>query len=98
MQVFVESNFIIKNYFEPPVEFHFGEGGATLRQLLEKIGSQCAPVSFLEILKEGELGEGVDTLFLNGRNYFSLEKGLSTPLQDGDRVTLEIHIEPVDGG
>ncbi|MCJ7595017.1 MAG: hypothetical protein MUO52_09650 [Desulfobacterales bacterium] len=94
----MDSNFIIKNYFEPPVEFHFGEGGATLRQLLEKIGGLCAPVSFLEILGERDLGEGVDSLFLNGKNYFSLEKGLSTPLQDGDRVKLEIHIEPVDGG
>ena len=65
---------------------------------MEKIGCLCASVSFLGILGEGELGEGVDSLFLNGNNYFSLEKGLSTPLQDGDKVKLEIHIEPVDGG
>ena len=44
------------------------------------------------------MGDGVDSLFLNGRNYFSLERGLGTPLQDGDRVELEIHMEPIDGG
>lgn len=98
MRVFVESNFIIRNYFEPPVAFHFGEEGGTLRQLLEKISSQCAAISFLEILGERGLGDGVDSLSLNGRNYFSLEKGLRTPLQDGDRVKLEIHVEPIDGG
>jgi len=98
MQVWVESNFIIKSYFEPPVAFHFGEEGGTLRHLLEKIRLLCAPVSFLEILAEDGLGDGVDSLFLNGRNYFSLERGLNTPLQEGDRVELEIHMEPIDGG
>jgi|GEM_PF-2479734 len=98
MHVLVDSNFIIKDYFEPPVEFYFGEGGITLRQLLEEIGRRCASVSFLEILKEDELGESVDSLLFNEKNFFSLPEGLNTPLRDGDRLKLEIYIEPVDGG
>ena len=98
MRVWVESNFIIKNYFEPPVAFYFEEGGITLRQLLEEIGRRCASVSFLEILKEDALGESVDSLLFNEKNFFSLPEGLNTRLTDGDRLKLEIYIEPVDGG
>ena len=70
----------------------------TLRQLLEEIGRRCVSVSFLEILMEDELGESVDSLLCSEKNFLSLPEGLDTRLRNGDRLTLEINNEPVDGG
>lgn len=95
MKVIVDSNFVIKNVFEPPVELPFKGITFTLRDLLEKVDDMCASI---QLLKDGELGDDVRNIFLNGKDHFSLPKRLGTPLKEGDRVNVEIYMEPLGGG
>jgi hypothetical protein len=98
MKVIVDSNFIIKDLFEPPLELHLEGNGLTLEALLKKVKDMCAPATSLELLQEGEIGDDISYVFLNGKNCFSLPAGLRTLLEEGDRVEVEIYMEPMEGG
>jgi hypothetical protein len=96
MKIIVDSNLYIPKVFEPPIELNFEGGTITLKDVLERLANICMSVQFLK--NNGELGFDVDELLLNRKNYFSLEQGLLTSLQEGDRVRVEIYMEPLGGG
>jgi len=95
MKVIVDSNIIIKNAFEPPVELHLKDQCATLKDVLKAIDQRCAVI---QLLKDGELGEDVRNIFLNGTDYFSLPERLGTIMNEDDKVEIEIYMEPLGGG
>ncbi len=96
MRVLVDSNITVKNIFEPPVELNFKEDRATtLKDVLLEIGKQC---SVVQLVRDGGLGEDVRNIFLNGTDYFSLPNRLATLLNEGDKVEIEIYMEPLGGG
>ena len=95
MKVIVDSNLLIQHVFEPPVELGFDGGRVTLLDLLKKVDSLCMSV---QLLADAEPGDDIRNIFVNGKNYFSLPKGLGTVLNDGDKVNLEIYMEPLGGG
>ena len=95
MKVIVESNLTIQNIFEPPIEFYIDDEAVTLRDLLEKVSNTCTTI---QLLRDGELGDDLRNISVNGKEYFSLPNGLRTILKDGDTVNLEIYMEPLGGG
>ena len=95
MRVTVESNLSIKNMFEPPLELHIEENACTLRDLLKKLDKMCP---LLEFFRDGMPGENVNGLLVNGKPHRLLPCGLSSELTDGDKVKLEVTLEPLWGG
>lgn len=94
MKVVVESNLYISNLFEPPFEAELPEG-STLRELVVRLNNGCKTLRFLE----GEnLGDDLKEVSLNGRSLFALPRGLDTPLKEGDRVRVEVYLDPLGGG
>ncbi len=95
MKVMVDANIIIKNVFEPPVELTLNQDSVTLKDLLREINKMS---SSLQLVKDETLGEDVRNIFLNGADYFQLPHGLDTSIRDGDKVNVEIYMEPLGGG
>lgn len=95
MRVIVDSNLFMKNVFEPPLTLHFERSSITLRDLLEKLSDMCVSIEFL---LGRDLGNDVRELSVNEKNYFLLQHGLNSPLKEGDKVTMEIYMDPITGG
>lgn len=94
MKVIVESNLHISTIFEPPMEVEL-EGDHSLRGLLARLNERCRSIRFLE----GEsVGDDVHEIVLNGQDLFDLPEGLDTTLREGDRVRVEVYMDPLGGG
>ncbi len=96
MKVTVESNLDISGELDVPLEISFEGDAVTTRNVLERLAENCVP---FEILKEdGRLGDAVEELFINGKNFFALGRGLDGGIKDGDRIQLTIAVEILAGG
>lgn len=96
MKVILDSNLRINRVLEPPVELNFEGEPITLKNILESLANMCTSIEFLT--KEGEYGRDVDAMFINDKNYLTLQQGLQVCLKDGDRVRVEICMEHLGGG
>ncbi|RLA95881.1 MAG: hypothetical protein DRG69_02490 [Deltaproteobacteria bacterium] len=94
MKVIVESNLHISTLFEPPMEVEL-EGDGSLQSLLARLNERCRSIRFLE---GGSVGDDVHEIVVNGQDLFSLPQGLDTPLREGDRVKVEVYMDPLGGG
>jgi hypothetical protein len=91
----IDSNIRVANRFEPPIEVEFDGEDVTAGQLLKYLDDK---MEFIAFSKRGEMGEDVKHVHINGDDLFRMPRGLSTPLKDGDRVRVDIFMEPLAGG
>jgi len=96
LKVVIDSNLMIGNLFEPPVELVFRGDIITIKDVLERLGNICESVQFLR--KDGDLGNDVDEVFINDENYITLKRDINTYLKEGDKVTVNIYYEILGGG
>ena len=95
VKVNVDSNLQIKNVFEPPLEIELDDGENTLKDLLQKLSAMYPHLKFIN---QGEMGDDLRHLFLNGKNHFSFSEGLQKKINDGDTVLVEAYLDPLAGG
>lgn len=95
VKVKVDSNLQIKNVFEPPLEIELSNGENTLRGLLQRLSVMYPHLKFIN---QGEMGDDLRHLFLNGENHFSFSEGLQKKINDGDTVLVEAYMDPLAGG
>ncbi|MDR3568986.1 MAG: hypothetical protein P4L43_13235 [Syntrophobacteraceae bacterium] len=94
MKIRVDSNLRIENIFQPPLEMVLDGANNRLSDVLEKLCDMCPPLKFIE---EGEMGEDLRYLYLNGESHFSFSEGLGKKINEGDIVLVEAYMEPRDG-
>lgn len=94
MKIKVDSNLRIENIFQPPIEMVLDAGEDSLGDALRKLSKMCPPLKFIE---EGEMGEDLRYLYLNGKSHFSFPEGLKKKINEGDTVLVEAYTEPRDG-
>ncbi|MBW2334761.1 MAG: MoaD/ThiS family protein [Deltaproteobacteria bacterium] len=95
VKVNVDSNLQIKNVFEPPLEIELSNGENTLKDLLKKLS---AMYPYLKFINQGEMGDDLRHIFVNGENHFSFSEGLQKKINDGDTVLVEAYLDPLAGG
>jgi hypothetical protein len=95
MKIIVESNLHITDVFEPPVELLVPEE-TRLKELLMDLTDRYVSVKLLN--EKGQLDADIDELTINGKDFFTLKKGLSTCLSEGDRVRFQIQMVQIGGG
>ena len=95
MKVIIESNLHITGVFEPPVELKVSEE-ATLKDLLMELTDRYQSIKLLN--DKGQLDADIDELTINGKDFFTLKKGLNTFLSEGDRVRFQIQMVQIGGG
>ena len=95
VRVKVDSNLRIQNVFEPPLDLELEGEQNTLGDVLRKLSIMYPQLNFME---EGEMGDDIRHVFLNGENHFSFSEGLNRSLSEGDTVLLEAYMEPLAGG
>jgi len=92
MKVTVNANFRIINHFDPPVTFEF-DHRVNLKDLLRALNNIIPTLKLLEGESWG------DDLMAVKINEFPLPVfDLNVELRDGDRIYIEIHMEPLGGG
>ena len=94
-RVKIDSNFRIKNVFEPPVEVELLDNENTLRDVLKKISDMCPEMQFME---KGGMGDDLRYLYLNGESHFTFSDGLRKKIEEGDTIFVEAYMEPLAGG
>lgn len=93
MKVIVDANFRIMNRFDPPVTFEF-DRRVTLKDLLRVLNNMIPTLRFLE----GESsGDDLRAIKINDSPLPTFSD-LDVQLKDGDRVYVEIYMEPLGGG
>ena len=95
MKIIVESNLHITDVFEPPLELQVPEE-TTLKDLLMELTDRYVSVNLLN--EKGQLDADIDELTVNGKDFFTLKKGLNTCLNEGDRVRFQIQMVQIGGG
>lgn len=95
VKVMVDSNLRIKNVFEPPLEIELRPDASTLQDVLERLYEMYP---YLKFIDNGEMGDDLRNLFLNGKSHFSFSKGLKKEIKDGDTVHVEAYMDPLAGG
>ncbi len=95
MKVIIESNLNISDMFEPPVELRVPEE-ITLKDLLMELTDRYVPIKLLN--EKGQLDADIDELTINGKDFFTLKKGLNTSLGEGDRIRFRIQMVQIGGG
>ena len=95
VKVNVDSNLQIKNVFEPPLEIELSNGENTLKDLLQKLSGMYP---YLKFINQGEMGDDLRHIFVNGENHFSFSEGLQKKINDGDTVLVEAYLDPLAGG
>ena len=95
MKIIVESNLHITDVFEPPVELRVPEE-SMLKDLLIELTDRYLSVKLLN--EKGQLDADIDELTVNGKDFFTLKKGLNTCLNEGDRVRFQIQMVQIGGG
>ncbi|MDR3568985.1 MAG: hypothetical protein P4L43_13230 [Syntrophobacteraceae bacterium] len=96
IRVKINSNLRIANRFEPPVEMELDVGENSLQDLLKKLSDLYHPLKFIE--EDGEMGEDLRYVYLNGESHFSFSQGLATKVNEGDTVLVTAYMEPLAGG
>jgi hypothetical protein len=81
--------------FEPPLELRVSEE-TTLKDLLMELMDRYGSMKLLN--DKGQLDADIDELTLNGKDFFTLKKGLNTFLNEGDRVRFQIQMVQIGGG
>jgi hypothetical protein len=94
MKIRVDSNLRIENIFQPPLQLVLDAGLTSLGDVLQKLCEMCPSLKFIE---QGEMGEDLRYLYLNGESHFSFSEGLKKKIQEGDTVLVEVYMEPRDG-
>lgn len=94
-KVKIDSNLRIRNVFEPPVEVELLDDEATLLDVLQKITELCPSMQFVE---QGEMGDDLRHLYLNGESHFTFSDGLRRKIKEGDTVLVEAYMDPLAGG
>jgi len=95
VKIIVESNLHITDVFEPPLELQVPEE-TTLKDLLMELTDRYVSVNLLN--EKGQLDADIDELTINGKDFFTLKKGLNTSLTEGDRVRFQIQMVQIGGG
>ena len=95
IRVKVDSNLRIKNVFEPPLELELRDGENTLKDVLGKLAEKYPYLRFIE---QGEMGDDLRHLYLNGESHFSFSEGLKREVNEGDTVRVEAYMDPLAGG
>jgi len=95
VKVIIESNLHITDVFEPPVEVRVPDE-ITLKNLLMELTDRYVSVKLLN--EKGQLDADIDELTVNGKDFFTLKKGLNTCLNEGDRVRFQIQMVQIGGG
>lgn len=93
--VTVDSNLRIRDVFEPPMQMELPEGEETLKDLLLRLSARCRHLKFLE---QGEMGDDLRHVYVNGKSHFRLPEGLNRKLSEGDTVRVEAYMDPLAGG
>ncbi len=94
IRVEVNGNFYVKGGFEPPVQVKFKER-ASLRDLLIFLDRKCGS---LEIVEGDGFGSDVWRISINGKEELPVSDILKKPLRDGDKVYVEVWMDPLGGG
>jgi len=95
VKIIVESNLHITDVFEPPVELRVPKE-SMLKDLLIELTDRYVSVKLLN--EKGQLDADIDELTVNGKDFFTLKKGLNTCLNEGDRVRFQIQMVQIGGG
>ncbi len=53
---------------------------------------------YLKFINQGEMGDDLRQLFLNGKIHFSFSEGLQKKINDGDPALMEAYLNPLAGG
>lgn len=91
----VDSNLRIKNVFEPPLEIELKEGENTIKDVLQTLSKKYPYLRFIE---QGEMGEDLRHVYVNGKSHFSFPEGLTKTLKEGDTLLVEAYMDPLAGG
>ena len=91
----VDSNLKIKNMFEPPLEIELSDGERTLKDLLQKLSSMYP---YWKFVHQGEMGDDLRYVFINGESHFSFAEGFRKKVNDGDTVLVEAYMDFLAGG
>jgi len=91
----VDSNLKIKNVFEPPLEIQLRDGENTLKDLLQTLSRRYPHWKFIH---QGEMGDDLRYVFVNGESHFSFAEGLKKKVNDGDTVLVEAYMDFLAGG
>lgn len=78
-----------------PAQIELEDEKNTILNLLQKLNERFP---HLKLLNNGEMGEDLRYVYVNGRSHFELPDGLNTKLNDSDSVHIEIFMEPLAGG
>jgi hypothetical protein len=95
MNVIVESNLCIQNRFEPPLSLELPES-SRIKDILLYLSGRHIPMNL--ITPACALNEDIDAMSINGEDFFRLKQGLDTPLNDGDRIQLQLQNVQLGGG
>ena len=96
MKVMVASNLCIAKVFEPPFELDLHGGSHILQDVLKELARRCRSVQFSH--DNGDAGDDVEKILLNGDHYYSLPRGIRTPVNEHDTVMVQISMDPQGGG
>jgi molybdopterin converting factor small subunit len=95
IRVKIDSNLRIKNVFEPPLDLELQMDQNSLGDVLQKLSDMYPHLSFTE---QGDMGDDIRHVFLNGSSHLAFDEGLRRKLREGDTVHLEAYMEPLAGG
>ena len=95
IKVKVESNLRIKHVFEPPIEIELKDGESTIKDVLQILSMKYPYLRFIE---EGEMGEDLRHVYVNGKSHFLFSEGLTKRLKEGDAILVEAYMDPLAGG
>ncbi|HOP85455.1 MAG TPA: hypothetical protein PKZ54_03125 [Syntrophorhabdaceae bacterium] len=94
-KVKIESNLKIKNLFEPPFILNLDGTDDDLLAVLKKLSTSYP---FLRFTENGEMGDDIRYVYINGISHFDLPEGLRTKVFDGDKIFVETYMDPLAGG
>ncbi len=89
------SNLISSGGVAIPAQIELEKDGSTVLDLLQKLNERFP---HLKLINNGEMGEDLRYVYVNGVDHFSLKEGLKTKLKESDEVHVEIFMEPLAGG
>ena len=95
ISVTINSNIRIKGTLGPPIEIELEGSENTLEDALKKLSAMYPD---LRLIENGERGDDLGLLSLNGEDYFSFPEGLKKKINDGDAVLVEVYIDVIAGG
>ncbi|MCX7857855.1 MAG: hypothetical protein N2513_07755 [Deltaproteobacteria bacterium] len=95
IRVNISTNFVSLGNNSVPTEIDLDAENNTLLELLCRLNER---LPHLKLTNNGEMGEDLKYVYLNGISHFNLPYGLKTRLNQNDLVHVEIFMEPLAGG